>query len=565
MAETEATLSNAPHQAMDPITFEVIRNAVLNMTEEMALTIRRAAFSTNIKTRADFSCAYFDNKLRCVAQSFAQPAHLVSMSVIAPASIREFGPENMKPGDAIVINDPHRGASHLNDITVISPVDVDGERLGYVANMAHHVDVGGSAPASLGVNRELCQEGIILPPTRVASGGEIDDNVLNLILANIRAPRETNGDLRAQMSANVVGGRRMATLMQRYSKTTMEAFFDELIAYTERWTDREFRKLPEGVYEAEGFRDDDGFTDEPVRLKAKVTIRDGHVHLDVSGSSAQRACPMNCTRAMTKTAVTFAIRCLVDDGIPVNEGFLNRLHVDGPDGLVCTVMRPGAVVGGWELASRLTEIVFRALHPALPGRVPAAGKGLIVNIGFGGHDPRRGEYYCYMETIAGGNGARPSSDGPDGVQTNLQNTENAPIEEVELHYPIRVKRYEIIPDSCGDGTYRGGVGLRRDFEFPYAACTWTVLSDGRKFPPWGLDGGHEGRPAKFILDPEGEARDLPSKYTLEVPMDGCVRVETPGGGGFGEPRRRAPEAVARDLRDGKISADTARDVYGLAL
>ncbi len=565
MTETEATLSNAPRPAMDPVTFEVIRNAVLNMTEEMALTIRRAAFSTNIKTRADFSCAYFDNKLRCVAQSFAQPAHLVAMSVIAPASIREFGPENMKPGDAILINDPHRGASHLNDITVISPVDVDGTRLGYVANMAHHVDVGGSSPASLGVNRELCQEGIILPPTRVASGGEIDHNVLNLILANVRAQRETNGDLRAQMSANVVGGRRMTTLMQRYSKTTMEAFFDELIAYTERWTDREIRKLPEGVYEAEGFRDDDGFTDEPVRLKTKVTIRDGHVHLDISGSSAQRASPINCNRAMTKTAVTFVIRCLVDDGIPVNEGFLNRLHVDGPDGLVCTVMRPGAVVGGWELASRLTEIVFRALHPALPGRVPAAGKGLIVNIGFGGHDPRRGEYYCYMETIAGGNGARPSSDGPDGVQTNLQNTENAPIEEVELHYPIRVKRYEIIPDSCGAGTYRGGVGLRRDFEFPDAPCTWTVLSDGRKFPPWGLEGGLEGRTAKFIFDPEGEARDLPSKHTLDVPKDGCVRVETPGGGGFGEPRRRAPEAVARDLRDGKISAATARDVYGLAV
>ena len=559
---TRAKAREDVRPAMDPVTFEVLRNAILNMTEEMAVTIRRAAFSTNIKTRADFSCAFFDAKLRCVAQSFAQPAHLISMSTIAPASIREIGPENMNPGDAYLVNDPHRGSSHLNDITVLAPVEVQGRRLGYVANMAHHVDVGGSSPASLGVNKELFQEGIILPPTRVAQAGEIDANVLNLILANIRAPRETNGDLRAQMSANVVGARRMAALVERYSVDTICSFCDELIAYTERWTDREIRALPEGVYEAEGFRDDDGFTDEPVALKARVTIADGHVRLDVDGSSPQRKSPINCTRPMAKCAVTFVTLCLIDDRIPVNEGFLNRIHIDGADGLVCTSVRPAAVVGGWELASRLTEIVFRALHPALPDRIPAAGKGLIVNIGFGGHDPRRGEYYCYMETIAGGNGARPTKDGPDAVQTNVQNTENAPIEEVELNYPIRIKRYELIQDSCGAGKFRGGMGVRRDFEFPYADCTWTVLSDGRKFPPWGFLGGADGRPARFILDPEGEHRDLPSKCTIEVPKGGCVRVETPGGGGFGDPAERDADALTRDLRDGKVSKRAARQAYG---
>ena len=547
---------------MDPVTFEVIRNALLNMTEEMAVTIRRAAFSTNIKTRADFSCAFFDAKLRCIAQSFAQPAHLVSMATIAPVSIREIGPDAMKMGDAFLVNDPHRGASHLNDITVLSPIDVGGRRLGYVANMAHHVDVGGSSPASLGVNKELFQEGIILPPTQVAVGGEIDANVLKLILANIRAPRETNGDLRAQLSANVVGGRRLTALAERYSSDILVAFFDELIAYTERWTDREIRALPEGVYEAEGFRDDDGFTDEPVRIKAKITIADGNVRLDVTGSSPQRQSPINCTRAMAKCAAAYVIRCLVDNRVPVNEGFLKRIHLDGADGLICTAVRPAAVVGGWELASRLTELVFLALHPALPERIPAAGKGCIVNIGFGGQDPRRGEFYCYMETIAGGNGARPSKDGPDAVQTNLQNTENAPIEEVEINYPIRIKRYELIQDSCGAGRYRGGMGVRRDFEFPYADCSWTVLSDGRKFAPWGLDGGHDGRTAHFILDPEGEHRELPSKCTLVVPKGGCVRVETGGGGGFGDPRRRDKEAVTWDVRDEIISPAEAANDYG---
>lgn len=562
MTPDQKQSSTPERPAMDPVTFEVIRNAVVNMTEEMAVTVRRAAFSTNIKTRADFSCAFFDSKLRCIAQSFAQPAHLVAMATIAPVSIREFGPDHLDAGDAIVVNDPHRGASHLNDVTIISPVEIHGQRIGYVANMAHHVDVGGSSPASLGVNKELCQEGIILPPTRIARKGEIDDNVIKLILANLRAPRETNGDLRAQMSANVVGIRRMAALQDKYSAELLEIFFDELIDYTDRWTERAFRSLPEGTYEAEGYRDDDGFSDEPVLLKVKVTIKDGHVHLDPSGSSQQRMSPINCVRPMAKCGIAYVARCLVDDGIPVNDGFLNRVHVDGPDGLVCTATRPAAVVGGWELVSRMAELIFLSLHPVMPDRIPAAGKGCIVNIGFGGPDPRRGEYYCYMETIAGGNGARPTKDGPDGVQTNLQNTENAPIEEVELHYPIRVKRYELITDSCGAGRYRGGMAIRRDFEFPYAECSWTVLSDGRKFAPWGLMGGHEGSCAKFIFDPEGEHRDLPSKCTVEVPKGGCVRVETPGAGGFGEPQERDRNAVQRDLRDDKISADSARKDYG---
>ena len=562
MATSATPSADGLKPAMDPVTFEVIRNALLNMTEEMAVTVRRAAFSTNIKTRADFSCAFFDSELRCVAQSFAQPAHLVSMSTIAPIAILELGAERLKGGDAIVVNDPHRGASHLNDITVLAPVDVDGRRIGYVANMAHHVDVGGSSPASLGVNKELFQEGIILPPTWIAREGQIDDNVLNLVLSNIRAPRETNGDLRAQMSSNVVGSRRLAAIVERYTADTLESFCDELIAYTERWADREIRALPEGSYEAEGFRDDDGFTDDPVRIKVTITIRDGHVRLDPSGSSPQLRSPINCTRAMAKCAVTFVTRCLVDDRIPVNEGFLRRIHVDGPDGLVCTAVRPAAVVGGWELGSRLTEVVFKALHPVLPTRIPAAGKGLIVNIGFGGHHPKRGEYYCYMETIAGGNGARPTKDGPDAVQTNLQNTENAPIEEVELNYPIRIKRYELIPDSCGGGHFRGGMGVRRDFEFPDADCTWTAMSDGRKFAPWGLEGGEDGRVAHFILDPEGEHRDLPSKCTVDIPRGGCVRVETPGGGGFGSPSLRDRAMVARDVRDGKVTNDAARTVYG---
>lgn len=563
MTQMDKTQDEDLHPNMDPVTFEVIRNAFLNITEEMALTVRRAAYSTNIKTRADFSCAIFDNQLRCVAQSFSQPPHLVCLATITPAALREFGLDNLESGDVIIVNDPHRGTSHLNDISLISPVFVGGRRIGFVANMAHHVDVGGSSPASLGVNREIFQEGLILPPVRIARGGVVESNVLDILLSNIRAPRETNGDIRAQMSANFVGCRRIAELVEKFSGDTIETFSEELIAYTERWTDREIRRLPEGVYEIEGYRDDDGFTDEPIRLHLKFEIKDGHVTLDPTGSSSQRASPMNCTRTMATTVPAFIVKCLIDDLVPVNHGFLNRVRTIGPDGLICTAVRPAAVVGGWETVFRMTELVWLALHPALPDRVPAASKGLIVNLGFGGNDPRIGEYFCYMETVGGGNGARPNKDGPHAVQTSIHNTENAPIEEVELNYPVRFKRYEIIQDSCGAGKYRGGCGIRRDFEFPYSDITFTVLSDGRKFAPWGLAGGHDARPARFILNPEGENRDLPSKTTVEVPKGGCVRVETPGGGGFGDPRHRDPDAVARDLRNEIISKKTARETYGI--
>ena len=545
--------------AFHPVDFEVIRNALLNVTEEMSVTIRRAAYSTNIKTRADFSCAFFDSRLRCVAHSFSQPAHLIAMSSIVPVAIRIIGFENTAPGDSYVVNDPHLGSSHLNDITVISPVDVGGVRVGYLANMAHHIDVGGAAPASLGVSRELIQEGIVLPPVRLAREGRIDESVYRIILANIRAPRETGGDLRAQLSANVVGARRIADLVRRYSASTLKAFYDELIAYTDRWAEREIRQLPEGEYGAEAFRDSDGLSDDPVRLSAKVVVGDGRVALDVSGSSNQRPSSLNCTRPMARCALAFAIKCLVDRRLPANEGFLDRIQVIGPDGLVVTAQSPAPVVGGWEVVSLLTELTFKALHPALPDRVPACGKALIVNLGFGGIDPGTGEYFCYMETVAGGGGARPRTDGPDAVQTTIQNTENAPIEEVELNYPIVIDRYELIPDSGGAGRFRGGLGVRRDFRFPYSEVSCSVFSDGCKIGPWGLAGGGSGRPAQYILHPEGESRALPSKFTVDLQKDGVLRIETPGGGGFGNPELRDPGAARKDLLDGKATDGAGSD------
>lgn len=547
---------------MDPLTFEVMRNAFLNLTEEMALTVRRAAYSTNIKTRADFSCAFFDSNLRVIAQSFAQPSHLVSMANVLPDAVREFGVDRLRPGDAILVNDPHRGSSHLNDIACISPVVINGQHIGYLANMAHHIDVGGASPASLGLNKEIFQEGITIPPMRIMRDGEIDEDVLRMLLANVRAPRETNGDLRAQISANRTGEARVARLIDRYSVEKLREFFDVLIQYTDRWTEREIEALPQGTWSSEGFRDDDGFSDEPIRLKVTVTIGGGHATLDITGSDRQRQSSINATRAMSKCCLAFVVRCLMNKRLPINSGFLDRIRVIGPDETVCTAVHPAAVVGGWEVAQRLAELIWLALYQTMPERVPAASKGLIVNLGFGGYDPRRKEYFCLYETMAGGGGARATMDGADAVQTTLHNTENAPIEEVEINYPLRIKRYELIKDSAGSGKYRGGLGIRRDFEFPYAPVQYTVFSDGRVVPPWGLAGGGEGRTAKYIFDPYGEHRELPSKVTLDIPKGGCMRVETPGGGGYGDPREREPVRIAADLRNEKISPEGAERAYG---
>ena len=549
---------------MDPITFEVLKNAFLNATEEMAFTIRRTAYSTNIKTRADFSCAFFDTRYRAVAQSFSQPPHLSSMKTAIPNALREFGPENLGPGDAIALNDPHRGSSHLNDVTMIAPVFVSDTCIGYLANMAHHVDVGGSTPSSLGVNKEIYQEGIIIPPTKIMEAGEINEPILRLILQNVRAPRETGGDIRAQLGANLVGARRMNEIVKNHSLDAVTRFFDELLDYTERWTRTEILKLPEGVYRAEGYRDSNGFDDEPVKVAVAVHIKDGYARLDVTGSSPQQVGPLNATRSTTFASIALVVKSLIDPRVLVNEGFYRRLEVIGPDDTVLTSRWPSAVVGAWEVGQLSAELTMTAMHQALPGRVPACGKGIICNVGLAGNDPRIGEFYCYMETIGGGNGARPTKDGPDGVQTTIHNTENAPVEEVETNYPLRFAHYELIPDSGGAGRFRGGLGIRRDFEFPECDTTFTVLSDGTRFPPWGLEGGGPARPAHFVLDPEGKGVELSSKTSVLVPMGGRVSVQTPGGGGYGSALERDPAAVVRDVQDGKVSARAARELYGVA-
>jgi N-methylhydantoinase B len=549
---------------LDPITFEVIRNALVAATDEMVLALRRSAYSTNIKTRSDFSCAFFDAQLRSVAQGFAQPVHLGSMVEQVPKSVNEYGADKLGPGDMIITNEPFPGGVHLNDISLIAPVHHEGRLLGYVVNLAHHVDVGGGAPASIGAFKEVFQEGVIIPPVKVVEAGRLVPDVFKLVLAQIRSKRETGGDLRAQIAANNTGVRRLQALVDRFGAEPVAQTMDELLDYTERRTRAELAKLPRGTFEADATVDNDGYTDQPVYLKVSVTIADDGVTFDTTGSDPQRRAPVNSTYAQTYSACAYALKCLVDPDLPVNDGFYRLLNVHAPLGTVTNCSLPSPVVGGWETQTRLNDAIFKALSGPMPESVPAGTKAMMCHAGFGGVDPETGEYYCFLETFGGGYGGRIASDGPDAVQTHGQNTENAPIEETERGYPVRVECLELVENSEGPGKFRGGLGLRKDYLFD-RPTTFTVLADRDKAGPWGLFGGLAGRKAEYVLTRDGEETRLGSKTTVELQPGDVMSYRTCGGGGYGPPHERDPERVLRDVIEGKVSAERAREHYGVAI
>ena len=553
------------HKPIDPIRFEVIRNALVEATEEMASALRRSAYSTNIKTRHDFSCAIFDLKMRTVAQSFSQPNHLGSLVETIPRALNAYGITDLHEGDALLVNLPYTGGVHLNDITLISPVFHRGNLVGYVASLAHHVDVGGGAPASIGAFREIYQEGIIIPPVKFVRGGEINRDVFDLVLAQVRAKRETAGDFRAQIAANNTGIRRLTSLLDRMGPDTVGGYIDELIEYTDRRTKSELAKLPHGVFESTGYMDSDGYSDDPVKLVVKVTINDDGLLFDFTGTDEQRRAPVNSTFAQTHSGVAFVLKCLIEPDVPVNTGFYRNVHMVAPEGTVVNCTEPYPVVGGWETQLRLTEVILRALADAIPERVPAGTEGMICHSGFGGFDPYRNENYCFLETIAGGYGARATSDGPDAVQPHGKNTANAPIEETEVNYPVRITRYELVENSEGPGRHRGGLGLRRDYLFPDHEASFTILADRERWGPHGLFGGLPGEKAQYVLNPESDCIELGSKVTIQLAEGDVVSYRTCGGGGYGPPEERDPDDVLRDVRDGRISPERAREFYWVAV
>jgi N-methylhydantoinase B len=517
--------------SIDPVQLEIFKSLFHSIAEEMGATLKRTAFSPNIKERRDYSCAVFDRDGNMVSQGDHMPVHLGSMPLSVKAAI-----ENRKigPGDMVILNDPYAGGTHLPDITLVSGV-FDGKVLRfYVASRAHHSDVGGMSPGSMPVAEEIYQEGLRIPPVHLMSSGVMNKDVLDLILLNVRTPMEREGDLSAMIAANRTGELRLIESIQRYGWAQVQRYVHEILDYSERMTRIAIRNIPDGTYAAEDFLDDDGVGDTPIRIAVKIRIRGDKASVDFSGSDPQAAGSINAVYAITASAVFYVFRTLVDVPIPSNAGGMRPLEMIVPSGTVVNARPPAAVCGGnVETSQRIVDVLYKCLAKALPDRIPSASQGTMNNVTFGGTDPRTREPFAYYETVCGGMGARPGMNGISGVHTHMTNSMNTPVEAFEHDYPARVVRYGLRRGSGGSGRRFGGDGVIREIQFLSRAQV-TVLSDRRKIAPYGLQGGHPGMPGRNrIVRRSGIVEDISSKCSLWVEPGDTLSIETPGGGGWG--------------------------------
>ncbi|WP_380675846.1 hydantoinase B/oxoprolinase family protein [Salinigranum sp. GCM10025319] len=545
---------------------EIFRHSLKSVVEEMGVTLQRTAYSTNIKIRRDHTCALFDSQLRHVAQHDLAPQHIGSLVSVVPRNVRALE-RDLEPGDGILINDPYKGAVHLPDVMLISPLFHEGEIVGYAANSAHHVDIGGGTPGGIpNDSTELYAEGLVIPGVRAVSDWAYDEDVLSLILRNVREPSMRRGDYQAQLGANRIGEERFTELCDRYGLDSVNENLDALLDYTERRVRAAISDLPDGTYTAADEMDGDGLTDDPVLLELAIEIDGDEITLDFTGTAEQNRGPLNCTPAMAFAGAMAVVMAFIGGDLPKNDGFYRPLETITPEGTMVNPTDDAPVAGGWEIAMRAGDLVTKAMADAVPEETIAATKGIVCNIAYGGRDPRDDEKYVYYETVAGGYGARAEKDGMDAVQTHFQNTANSPIEELEAEIPVYVRRYELVRDSEGAGRQRGGLGVRRDYEFYGEEATFSLLTDRTRSAPWGLFGGHSASPSRFLRNPGTDHEEvLASKSTTELDPGEVVSVRTPGGGGYGDPTERDPEAVVADVRDGKVSRGKARDVYGVVL
>ena len=513
---------------------EIMKNLFSSVAEEMGVRLQRAAYSPNIKERCDFSCALFDDRGQLIAQAEHIPVHLGAMPLSVQACIKDMP---LFPGDVAMVNDPFHGGTHLPDITLVSPVFVKGpdspRLLGFVANRAHHADVGGISAGSMPLAEELYQEGLVIPPLRLVQSGEINQDVWKLILANVRTPDERAGDLQAQLAANRTGIGRLLELVERYGADQIREDMKDLLEYSERMTRQLLHTLPDGTYRYQDTLDDDGITTEPVTIQVSITISGDEARVDFSGTDAQRRGSINAVYPITLSATAYVFRCLLGLDIPGNSGCLVPIQVVVPERTVVNACSPAAVAGGnVETAQRIVDVVLGALAQACPERIPAGSQGTMNNVTIGGWDQHRQQPFAYYETLGGGMGAHPKSDGPSAIHSHMTNTMNTPVEALEYAYPFRVARYAVRRGSGGEGRHRGGDGICRDLEILSPAQV-TILSERRTRGPYGLNGGQPGHPGNNRLLRDGQTRDLPSKCQVEVQPGDILQIETPGGGGYG--------------------------------
>lgn len=520
----------------DPIELAIFKNAFHAIAQEMGTALRRTAFSPNIKERRDYSSAVFNPAGEVVAMGDDMPVHLGSMpmSVRAALDALEF-----EPGDIAILNDPYDGGTHLPDITLVVPVFAGRGPAFYVANRAHHADVGGTFPGSMGLCREIYQEGVRIPPLKLVQRGAVRRDLLRLILNNVRTPREREGDLTAQIGACRIGAQRLEAMVTQYGRARVEGNMAALCDHSERLMRAELRRLPAGTFTAADFLDNDGLSDTPVRIQAAITLdpRRARARIDFRGSDPQVAGSVNAVAAITWSAAFYVFRCLLPEAAAPTAGLMRPVEMVIPPGTIVDARPPAAVAGGnVECSQRIVDVLLRALAQAAPDRIPAASSGSMNNLTIGGlyppGDPRAGQSYAYYETCGGGMGAAPGADGLSGVHTHMSNTLNTPVEALEYAYPFRVRRYALRRGSGGAGKWRGGDGLIREIEL-LAPGQVTLLCERRKFAPYGLAGGADGRPGRTRLTEAGATRELPSKGNFFVAAGSVVAMESAGGGGWG--------------------------------
>src|SRR5579883_717651 len=518
----------------DPIELELFRHLLVSIAEEMGAVLRKTSYSANIKERRDYSCAVYDAGGETVAMGDHMPVHLGAMPLSVRYAMEAF---DLGPGDVAILNDPFRGGTHLPDITAVSAVFVPRSRKPafFVANRAHHADVGGMSPGSMPLAREIYQEGIRIPPILLARGGRFDRELMRLILSNVRTPVEREGDLLAQCMAIRRGEQRLLELVARRGLPAVQRNMTALKDYSERMMRAAIRRLPAGRYCFEDVLDNDGISDRPVKIVVAVTIEGDRATVDFTGSDAQVEGSVNANYAVAVSATTYVFRCLVREDIPYTAGVMRPIEVIAPQRSVVNAERPAAMAAGdVETSQRITDVVLGALSRAAPELIPAASSGTMNNVTFGGWDPMRRESFAYYETIAGGMGASAVSEGPSATHTHMTNSWNTPVEAFEHQYPLRIRAYRIRPRSGGKGKHRGGDGIIREFEFLTPAQV-TILADRRKRGPYGLEGGSPGAPGKNLLIRNKSVSAMAGKVRFEVRAGDVLRIESPGGGGYGEP------------------------------
>ena len=558
--------SQGKTEALDPITVEVVRYKLDGIANEMQSTLLRSSFSPIVKEGLDASASLFTADGTTLSQSCSIPIHLATL-IPAVAKVLETYPiDGMRDGDIYILNDPYTGGTHLPDIAVIAPVFHRGKVIALSGAMTHHQDVGGMSAGSVPTNAtEIYQEGLRIPPLKLRDGGVFNDTLVKMIRQNVRIPDTVMGDLNAQVAACTVAARRLAELADGYGHNQLASIFDELLQRSEMMTRKALSAIPEGTYRFVDYLDNDGIElDKPIRIEVAVTVKGGDIEFDFEGTSPQVKGPLNCVPSGSLAAACFAVRALTDSTIPTNGGCFRPIKLRLPKGTIVNPQEPAAVNARTSTIKRITGCMIGALAQILPERVPAASAGELLVIAFGGSHPGGGRYVV-GELIAGGSGASAGLDGVDVIETDATNCMNLPAEAMEMEAPIRIHRVALRKDSGGAGTFRGGLGVVREYEILDGEVSLSHRGERHFFSAPGLDGGSEGAKAHSVIRRAGGGEDvIPSKIATTLHKGDRLVIETAGGGGYGDPQGRPAEQVREDVRNGKVSEEAARSVYGQA-